>query len=191
MQLRIPALLAAVAAIAAASSCGDPTAVKAQFPTVTDTLTVYAFNGTSPTMFSAVRTRTATAVVINSDFNFDIAWDINEAGDAVAYPVRALASELMGARRVGVILTTAGFEAIHRAPTSGYEYDSVKVVPVGDVLLVDVIDPTCSAFSLLGQNIRSKIVVDSVNTTERAIHLRITANPNCGFKDFTPGIPKD
>jgi len=33
------------------------------------------------------------------------------------------------------------------------------------------------------------VVVDSVNTLDRTIHFRAAVDPNCGFRDFQPGIP--
>ena len=191
MKYRLPAMIAAVVGITAASSCGDPTAIKAQFPTSQDTLEVFALNGSPVTLPSAIRTRNMQVVRVGPDFSFDIAWDINAQGEAVVYTVRAVASELAGARRVGLRLADPPFEAVTEAPTGGYKYDSSLVVPVNKVLLVDTFDPTCSAFSILGQNIRSKIQLDSVVPSRRTLYMRIFVNPNCGFKDFTPGIPKE
>ena len=55
--------------------------------------------------------------------------------------------------------------------------------------------PICSpALSLrfsLASLMYAKIVVDSVNTTTRQIFFRATRNPNCGFRSFQPGVPKD
>lgn len=191
MKYRIPAMIAAVAGIAAASSCGDPTAIKAQFETSSDTIEVFALNNTPGSLPSAIRTRNMLVVRVGSDFNFDVAWDINDAGEAVVHTVRAVATELVPVRRVGLRLVDGPFEGITRAPTSGFTYDSSMVVPLNKVLIVDTFDPTCSAFSILGQNIRSKIQLDSVIPARRTLYMRIFVNPNCGFRDFTPGIPKE
>lgn len=191
MKFRLPAFVAAVVAIAAATSCGDPTAIKAQFETVSDTLELFALNGTPGSLPSAIRTRSILVVRVGSDFNFDVAWDINAAGEAVAYTPSMVASQLVGARRVGFRLADGALEGLLKAPTSGYLYDSLMVVPVGKILLVDAIDPTCSAFSILGQNIRSKIQIDSVVPVRKALYMRIVANPNCGFRDLGPGLPKE
>lgn len=191
MHARLPALLVAVIAVAAASGCSDATAIKAQFPTDTATLTVFALNGTPVTLPSAIRIRTSSVVRVQGDFNFDIAFDINAQGEAVVHTQRAVASQLVGGHRVGLQLRDETFEGLTKAPTSGFEFDSSKVVPVGKLLVVDSIDPTCSLQSILGPNIRAKIVVDSVSTARRSIYLRILSNPNCGFRDLTPGLPKE
>jgi hypothetical protein len=190
MKFRLTAFIVAVAGIAVATSCGDPTAIKAQFPTGDDTLEVFAINGTSGTLPSAVDTRRGIAVRVSSSFTFDVAWDINAAGEAVAITPRMVGNELTGARRVGLLLAAPPFEGIVRAPSGGYKYDSLLVVPLDKVLLVDALDPSCSTFSILGQNIRSKIKVDSVIPSRKAIYLRIVSNPNCGFRDLGPGVPK-
>jgi hypothetical protein len=128
---------------------------------------------------------------VGSDFNFDIAWDINDTGAAVVHTVRAVANQLVPARRVGLLLADGPFDAITRAPTSGYKYDSSLVMPAGKILLVDTIDPTCNTFSLLGPNIRAKIQLDSVSLVRRALYMRVLSNPNCGFRDLVPGLPKE
>lgn len=191
MKHRLTVFVVAVAGIAAAASCGDPTALKAQFETDTATVEVFALNGTPGTLPSAIRTRTLAVVRVGSDFNFDVAWDINAAGEAVAITPRMVGNQLTGARRVGLLLAAPPFEALVKAPTSGYKYDSLMVVPLDKILLVDVLDPSCSAFSILGQNIRSKIIIDSVIPSRKALYMRIVANPNCGFRDLGPGLPKE
>jgi hypothetical protein len=35
------------------------------------------------------------------------------------------------------------------------------------------------------------MVIDSVRLTTRQLFLRITAEPNCGFRSFLPGVPRD
>ena len=192
-ELRISAMCAAVTAAAllsAASSCGDPTAIKAQFDTDSAHVEVFAVNGTSPTLPSAIRTRSILPVRVGNDFNFDVAWDIGPGGEVIAYTPRMLANELVGTRTVGLLLAEGPFEALTKAPVNGYKYDSLLTVPGDKLLLVDVIDPTCN-ISILGPNIRSKIQIDSVNLERRAIYLRVLSNPNCGFRDLTPGLPKE
>jgi hypothetical protein len=105
--------------------------------------------------------------------------------------VRAVANQLVPARRVGLLLADGPFDAITRAPTSGYKYDSSLVMPAGKILLVDTIDHTCNTFSLLGPNIRAKIQLDSVSLVRRALYMRVLSNPNCGFRDLVPGLPKE
>lgn len=183
--------IAAVALVSAATSCGDPTAIKAQFETDSAKVEVFALNGTAPTLPSAIRTRSIIPVRVGNDFAFDVAFDLTDAGELIAYTPRAVANELVGVRRVGLTLAEGPFEALTKAPSGGFEYDSLLSVPAGKLLLVDVIEPACVGLSILGPNVRSKIQVDSIVMARRAIYLRVLSNPNCGFRDLTPGLPKE
>ena len=58
----------AVALVSAATSCGDPTAIKAQFETDSAKVEVFALNGTAPTLPSAIRTRSIVPVRVGNDF---------------------------------------------------------------------------------------------------------------------------
>jgi hypothetical protein len=193
-KLRFSALFVAIAAVtlaSVASSCGDPTAIDAQFENDTAHVEVFALNGTSPTLPSAIRTRSIVAVRLGNDFSFDVAFDIGAAGEVIAYTPRMVANELAAPRRVGLLLAEGPFEALVKAPVSNFKYDSLLVIPTGKLLLVDVIEPACLNTAILGPNVRSKIQVDSVSLTRRAIYLRVLSNPNCGFRDLTPGLPKE
>lgn len=191
MHARISALLVAIGAVVAMNGCGDPTAIRAQFENIDTTRVVYAFNGTPPTLPSALLVRGAAPVRLDAGFNFDLAFDINPAGEVVAYSVRKLASDIAATHRVGVRFVDEPFDQVTRAPKDGYVYDSTYVVPVGKVMLIDVLDSSCNQFSLLGVNIRAKAVVDSINLPLRAIYLHVLANPNCGFVTLTPGEPPE
>jgi len=193
MQVKSLALLLAIGASAAFSGCGDPTAIKAAFPDIDAKPAIYALNGTTSTI-SAVSVRSGSAVPVDANFAFDVAMDFNAQGQVVVYTVRAVASQLVQAHPVGLQMTDKAFDAIDRAPTSGYKYDSSMVVPVGKTVFVDAIDTfSCSPYSILGQNIRAKMVIDSVLPSSRQIFLHVLSNPNCGFRSLVPGgeLPKD
>jgi hypothetical protein len=192
-KLRISVLSAAVAVVAvlSATSCGDPTAIKPQFDTDSARVEVFALNGTTPGLPSAIRTRSIVPVRVGNDFNFDVAFDLGPGGEVIAYSPRMVASELVPTRRVGLLLAEGPFEAFTKAPTSGFRYDTLMTIPAGKLLLVDVIEPACIQLSILGPNVRSKVQVDSINLATRAIYLRVLSNPNCGFRDLVPGRPKE
>jgi len=193
MQVKSLALLLAIAAGAAFSGCGDPTAIKAAFPNIDSKPLIFALNGTTSTI-SAVSIRSGSAVPVDANFAFDVAMDINAQGQVVVYTVRAVASQLVSAHPVGLRVTDEPFDAIDRAPTSGFKYDSSMVLSVGKTVFIDEIDTfSCSPYSLLGQNIRAKMVIDSVFIASRQIFLHVLSNPNCGFRSLVPGgeLPKD
>ena len=192
MRGRFVALLVAVAATVGLDACGDVTSVRAQLENFgVDSIVVHAMKGSNPALPSAMLVRAAAVVPITSDFNFDIAFDLNDTGAVVVHTVKAVASEFIPAHRVGLDTTSTPYDQVTKAPTSGFVYDSSLTVPVGRTILVDVIDPSCSIYSFLGQNIRSKMVVDSVNTSSRLIYLHAFVDPNCGFRSLSSGTPKE
>ena len=192
MRGRFVALAVAVAAIGGVDACGDVTAIKAQLENfAVDSIVVHAMNGSPPALPAAMLVQVAAVVPITSDFNFDVAFDIDDTGAVVVHTVKAVASQFIPAHSVGLQATTTPFDQITKAPTSGFVYDSSLTVPIGRTFLIDVIESGCSIYSYLGQNIRAKMVVDSVHRTERLIYLHAFVDPNCGFRSLSSGTPKE
>ena len=192
LKVKFLALCIAVVTVVALDGCGDPTAIQASAENTDTTRTLYALNGSPNALPSGIDLYFGLPVRLDGSFAFDVAFDLNASNEVIVYTPRGLGSQLVAARRVGLQTTTLTFEQATQAPTSGYQYDSLRTVPVGQVLFVDVIDALhCSQFSLLGQNIRAKVEIDSVNTTSRAIYVHFLSNPNCGFRSLVPGLPKD
>jgi len=194
MKVSISALLVAVGAVVALDGCGDPTAIAPQF-VITDrpNLVVFALNGTPPTVPSAIAMRTVSLIRPDANFAFDVALDLNAANEVVVHTVRSVASQLAPGHRVGLQQTDKSFADATVAPVGGYTYDSSMVAPIGRTIFVDVLDASCSSFSLLGQNIRAKMVVDSIDASTRRIYVHVLADPNCGFRGLGPGgeLPKE
>jgi hypothetical protein len=40
-------------------------------------------------------------------------------------------------------------------------------------------------------NVFTKLVVDTVDVAARRIVFHTVHNPNCGYRSFRPGVPKD
>jgi hypothetical protein len=190
MTVRLRAGLAA-----AALACGDPNAPEAIFSNYADTLDLYALNGAPINAPTAIHLIDGTggnaAVPVGLSFRFDVAVDIDANGRPVLYPVRAVAAPFVGKHQVGVRRTTDPFESILRAPEGGYTRDSLAVLSVGEVVLLESADPeACNP--LIGGFIYAKLVVDSVRLADRRVFVRLTADPNCGFRSLVvPGIPTD
>jgi|SRR5688572_8966434 len=193
MQVRLSPLLVAVGAVAALTGCGDDNAFRAQFPNQLRSHTVYAMNGTPPTLPSALSVRLNNVARIDPTFGFDVAFDMDPGGggEVRIHSTRSVAGELSPVNRVGFQFAASEFDEVTKSPGSGFKYDTAFSLPVGRTLMVDVIDGSCSGFSFLGFNIRAKLIVDSVNTTTRAIYLRMLSNPNCGFISLVEGVPKE
>jgi hypothetical protein len=196
MTARLRAGLAAATLVAATLlACGDPNAPAATFDNYADTLQLYALNGAprgAPTAVSLVAGRTGNSgVTTDLAFLFDVAVDIDTLGRPVLYPVRTVAAPFLGRHRVGIRRTTEPFESIVSAPTDKYTYDSVAVLTVGEVVLIESADADACPGSFTTGLIYGKIVIDSIRTATRRLFLRVTGNPNCGFRSLVPGRPTD
>jgi hypothetical protein len=190
MHMRLWAVLVAVGAVVAISSCDDPTGLGTALENIEARPTVFALNGTPATAPAAILARNpSSGVLVNGSLNFDVAFDLNASGEVVAYTTRAIASQFAPGHRVGLLATDKSFDAATTAPTSGYAYDSSMVVPIGQTIFIDAVEGSC--FSILGQNVRAKFVVDSVHAPSRTIYLHALGNPNCGFRSLAPGTPKE
>lgn len=189
VRRRSAPLLAATAVIASLA-CGDPLGAKANLATQTDTLVAFSLSGTPISFPSAWNTVFRTVVRVDVTHNYDVAFDIDTAGNVKLIPVKLMGGVTTITRRVGLQKATVPFEQLTRAPGSGYEYDSVLVVKPNQAVAVELTSPDqCSFF--LSSLLYSKMVVDSVDAATRQIYFRTTHDPNCGYRSFQPGVPKN
>jgi hypothetical protein len=195
-------LAAATFAAAAMLACGDPNAPRASFDNYADTLGLYALNGAPRGAPSAISILTgaifgSAAVPADASFNFDVALDLDDQGRPRIYPLRAVAASLLDflpgqvRHQVGLRTDDRAFDAIPEAPENGYVLDSARTVDVGQVVIIQSADQgACN--SIFGGVIHAKMIVDSVRTATRQLFVRITADPNCGFRSFAiPGPQTD
>ena len=190
MKARL-ALLAAIFVVVGLSACGNPTSLTGTLPTSVDTLSVFALSGTPPTYPSGLSIIAQQAVRIDGFGSFDVALDIDAAGNAVIYPVKLVVSSPSGTRVVGLQKVPGTFEALADAPKSGYEADSSLAVAPGELVVVQSAHNTSGDLCqfAINPNIYAKIMVDSVNLASRTLYLRLGLDPNCGFRSFVAGIP--
>lgn len=197
LQRRVRTLALGAAALVAGgmAACDDPIGLQAGIGTLTDTFTVFALSGTPTAAPVALSTTDRIVVRISDQIAFDVAFDLDGSGAVTAYPVRlvvpfrVIGGLLQQTHRVGLQKSSTTFDELTRAPGGGYNYDSVTVVRAGETLVVEVQAPQCS-FSY-SPNLYTKIAVDSVFPASRSIRIRTVHDPNCGFRSFKPGIPKD
>ena len=201
-RLRAPRALAifasALAILATAAACGSLTHPKAQTENSTDTLTLYALNGTpvdAPSglwLFGKWSFAGTQTVVMSSSFTFDLAFDMNNQGEATLYTVRYVAGGLSPAHSVALQRYSGDYDALVKAPQSGYVTDSLFSVKVGDVFAVSTSDPSACGFSVFSNVLYGKLQVLGIDPGPRTVRTRVTVDPNCGFLSLTPsGIPKD
>lgn len=191
MKLAARAMLVTIAALAAAA-CDNPLAVKATSEVQVDTVLVYAFNGTAPGAPAGLNLLTHSVVSLDGSFAFDLAFDVNAQQKAIVYPVQKIGNGLTSTTRVGIQrVTGTSFADLLKAPAANYNYDSTFVVENDAPIAVEVTDATvCSVYSSSGAYY-AKIAVLGIDTANRLMRVAVTVDPNCGFRSFASGVPKD
>ena len=182
--------LAIVASAAILTACDDPDLLRASRPTVEDEYTVFALTGTPAAYPSGINTYVRAALRVDGSANFDVAFDIDDQGRALLYPVQKIVSSLSGTRRVGLRKVAGTFESVTEAPSGTYA-DSVIVAAKGDVVVVQSVrngSGDACQFDI-SPYIYTKMPVDSIATDIRTIKIRTVLDPNCGFRSFESGVP--
>lgn len=193
MLERIAKLCLAAGVVTAVTACDDDLGLAAFAVRDPVAITVYAMNGSPQTLPTGIEIKLLQAVRIDASWVFDLAFDLDASNNVIVHTPKSISTELVSLPRVGLQTSTLTFAQLIDAPTSGFVYDSLLTVPIGQTIVVDKIDPTCNQFggAFLGFNIRAKFVIDSVSTSRRAVYLTMLSNPNCGFRSLEPGEPKD
>jgi hypothetical protein len=192
MKARL-AVIAAGLTAAFISACGDPTGLKASLVNSVDTLSVFALSGTPPNYPSAVAFLSRQAVHVDATQGvgqFDVAFDINNAGNAVIYPAKLVVATA-GSRPVAMQKLAVLFDSVTEAPKTGYQSDSALVALPGETVVVQSqhnLGSDLCQFAI-NPNIYAKIAVDSVVLSSRTIYFRMGLDPNCGFRSFAEGLP--
>ncbi|MFL5612589.1 MAG: hypothetical protein ACJ796_02880 [Gemmatimonadaceae bacterium] len=195
-RVRAPRMLAFFATALAISfgtaACGSLTRPKAQTENSTDTVTVYTLNNSPIDAPSGVWLFGRQAVVINAAFSFDVVFDVNAQGEAKLYTVRYVAGGLSAAHSVALQRYSGTYDALTKAPSSGYVADSLFTTKVGDVFAISTTDPTACGFSIYSSVIYAKLEVLGIDPGTHTVRTRFTVDPNCGFFSLIPsGLPKD
>jgi len=190
MKLRL-ALLATMSVVVGLNACGNPTSLKASLITSVDSLQVFALSGTPPSYPSGVSILARQPVRVDGNAGFDVAFDIDQSGNAIVYPVKLVVSVPGGSRPVGMQKLAAGFDQVAAAPKTGYESDSALTIVPGETVVIQSqhnFSGDLCQFAL-NPNIFAKFAVDSVDLASRTLFLRLGLDPNCGFRSFAAGIP--
>lgn len=187
---KLAAMLAATLTLAGAA-CGDFTGVPASLPVIADSGNIYALNGAPPGAPNAIYFFAGTFISADASFLFDVAFDIDSAGNVIYLPQPAVASGLVTAHTVSLASVTQNYDDVSSAPRITYRADTALVVKPGVTVVAQSSDPNACSVSLTGTTLFAKMVVDSVDRVNKRLYIRFTSNPNCGFRSFAPGIPKD
>ena len=183
--------LAIIASALGLSACGDPQGIVAQLPTIQDAYTVFALTGTPASFPSGINTYVRSAVRVDGNANFDVAFDLDATGKVLIYPVQKVVTTLSGGRQVGLRKVTGTFDANTIAPSGTY-LDSTVVAAPGEVVIVQSLRNGVSDACQfdISPYIYTKLAVDSVVAANRSIFVKAILDPNCGFRSFETGIPK-
>jgi len=186
---QLPLAGLAIVCAAALAACGDQTLLPpATRSIVDDTVTLWALSGTDVTKASAfdilnqlvARTDRTTEL----DFAFDFRWD-SASRDTV--PVLVPRGAMGLSDEAGLIRVRALFDTLLLAPAEGYETHSPVPVDTGWVVFAHSRYKVCDWGIQSG--LYAKIKPVAVDRANRAIHLRIAVDPNCGYRGLGPGVP--
>lgn len=187
LPIRLPRV-AAVALAVAAIACGDPTRQKATTPNMLSSYSVYPLTG-SPGAVPTALSLFAGPRRADAGFTFDVAFDLDASRRIIVYPVHALVGPLAGsvATRIGLQTVPGTFEALRQAPERGYDTLAVRTITPGQVVAVELIDRASGQclYSLSGQSLYAKFVVDSVDASRR-LFVRTVVDFNCGYRSLQP-----
>lgn len=167
-------------------ACEDPFALPAASrENVVDTVSLWAVSGTPLERPSAFVILVNQAMTVRTDqtANFDFAFDLDPAGQALLLPTGALR---LG-RGSGVLVTTEPFDSITVAPGSGYQDSLAVTVSPGTVAVIRSRPTDC--FFQLTVSLYAKLRVLVVDAVERRMDFEVLANTNCGYRGLEPGFP--
>jgi hypothetical protein len=187
-SLRRRATLLSVAGLAAfVAACEDPNANKATFTNADQPFAIAALTGSDVTAPAGLSLANRTVVRIDGVFDFDLAFDINGAGQVVVFPVGKVGTPISGTRFLGLKRGGVSYDQLSEAPKSGYTADSTMVISLGAGLAVQSQASNC-VYSLTPYTF-AKITIDSVHPVKRMLYGRALINLNCGLRQLTPGLP--
>ena len=186
--LRLVSILALTGLVATAA-CDDPFEPRATTSVRTDSFVVWALTGTPVNLPTAVNVVFFTPVRVEPTYGFHLAFDIDEQGRVQLIPVTRVGGILTAGRRVGIQKATVPFEQLASAPAVGYHYDSVFVLTPGETAVVELGAEQCPLG--VSQIVYAKLVIRTVNPADRQLSFKMTYDPNCGFRSFLPGVPKN
>ena len=183
-----------VACAMLAVACGDLTKPKASTPNLAISYTLTAFTGGPVNVPNAINFLGGSTRA-DSRFAFDVALDLDPAGNIEVLPVRYVAGSLgslthlqqtgVPLKRVGLQKVVGSFEALREAPSTGYDTLAVQTVTPGTVLAVELLDLANCYTGFGGSTLYAKLTVDSVGANRR-IYTRTVSDPNCGYRGLVP-----
>jgi hypothetical protein len=191
VKSKLAGLALAVAAVTAVA-CKGFTDVPPSLVTNTESSTVFAINGAPLGAPTAIHAFSAQFVPATADFLFDVAFDLDDQARIHILPQRQVASGLQPTHTVALATVPDTFEAVSTVPRGlVFHPDTGIIVERNQVVIAQVSDASACNFSLTGTTLFAKIVVKAINRDARTMEVKFTVDPNCGFRSFAPGLPKE
>ena len=181
--------VALVMGAAAISACDYNTLPAATTEVATQAFFLHALTGSSSIAATALSFPARSVTRVDGTFAFDVAFDIDPAGNVILLPPEMVGQNPGGNRLVGIITGIGSYDAITEAPLSGYTVDSVTVVGRGQAVAVQAQEPICLTGNPAAPYLYAKIVVDSVDLVGRGIYGRTMIGGDCGYRQLIAGFP--
>jgi hypothetical protein len=192
-------LVGAALAAASITACGgeDPFAPRASLNTQAVDYRVYPLSSAPtllPTALSLFGVQEVRPLLrVNQSLNFEIAVDLDAQGRVRLLPPRLLVAPQGASLVTGMqVIANTTFDALTRAPNTGYQFDSATVVTPGQVVAVQTQGAgPASIICSVAVPMYAKLVVDSIRPAAgtQVIYMRARVDPNCGFRSLEPGLP--
>jgi hypothetical protein len=192
---RAAASRAAIFALLLAGCGTDLTLPPASIPIASQQITLFALNNTPVNTNSAydmlqlleVRVDQTNSFDFAFDLKFDSAYGIGKPGDTVAVLVPRGA---LGFVQDPGLMTLPGiynFDSLQVAPAGGYTKDKAVLIHEGNVLFAASRIQTCNFGFTLPHY--AKLVIQKIDLAAYSVTMRVTIDPNCGYREVNSGIP--
>ncbi len=192
---RFAAWLAAAIFAVAVAGCSGLTGLPASLPLIADSGVVYAINGAPAGRADRARHVQRDAAAGRRELSCSTSRSTSTRSGTWSYlPQRAVASRArLDAHGRAADVDTSTYETLVRAPGERLSRrHRARRRSRATVILVQSSDPNACSTSVTGTTIYAKIVVDVRRPGDApADRFAITVDPNCGFRSFATGIPKD
>jgi hypothetical protein len=174
---------------AVVGACDGPSTAAGSTELATQPFFVHALTG-SPLDGSTALAFPARAVTrVDGTFQFDVAFDIDTAGNVILLPPELVGQNPAGNRLVGIIKGLGTYDQITEAPLSGYTVDSVTVIGRGQAAVVQAQEPVCLSGNPTAPYLYAKIAIDSVDLVGRGIYGHAMIGGDCGYRQLIAGFP--
>lgn len=179
--------LALFAGVGVGLACGgDPGLPPAAYENAVDTVELWALHGTNIGTPSGLDLVSGLAVRPEMGDPFDFAFDIDDSGFTLLYPLGMLG----GSETAGLQVSPRSFDDVLRAPLEDYVVDSVTTIEVGTVFVARSRAAAEGCSVLTGALPRyGKFEVLGIDAVARTVTLQSLVNLNCGYRQLEPGLP--